>query len=164
MQIRDYKTSDKLAILLLHDEFEQEYFPEFHSDKTLSKTSDLELRYAYYITQSGKFWVAEDQGVVIGLIGIQFQINNRADLIQLRVKKSHRRKGIATLLIKKVEEFALSLNKEKIYLHTADRLVYARKLYEKCGFRLEKTEKTSPLFEFTVLIYSKNLGDHRNAI
>ena len=60
-------------------------------------------------------------------------------------------------LIKKVEEFALSLGKEKMYLHTAERLVNARKLYEKSGYILERSAKTSPPHEFTVMTYKKDL-------
>ncbi len=102
--------------------------------------------------------MAEDQGVVVGLVGAQIQVEDRADLIQLRVKKSHRRKGIATMLIQKVEEYAKSLEKNHIYLHTAERLINARKLYQKLGYKLESSTDTSPPFEFTIMIYKKTLG------
>ena len=97
MIIRDYHEADKNQILLLHNEFEREFLPEFHSEESLLGERDLEDRYSYYIHQSGKFWVVEDQGVVVGFIGVQIQAGNRADLIQLRVRKSHRRRGIGTL-------------------------------------------------------------------
>ncbi len=157
MIIREYNEADKDQILLLHNEFEREFFPEFHSEDFLSKEIELEERYGYYIHQPGKFWVVEDQELVVGLIGAQIQIGNRADLIQLRVKKGYRRRGIATLLIKKAEEYARSLGKEKMYLRTAKRLVNARKLYEKSGYTLESSAKSSPTLEFTVMTYKKDL-------
>jgi GNAT superfamily N-acetyltransferase len=161
MIIRAYSEADKDQILLLHDEFEREFFPEFHSEEPLPEKIDLEERYAYYIHRTGKFWVVEDQELVVGLIGVQLQTDNRADLIQLRVRKSHRRRGFATLLVEKVEEFARSQGKEIMFLHTAARLVNARKLYEKSGYRLESVTKSSPPFKFTVMTYKKDLSSEK---
>jgi GNAT superfamily N-acetyltransferase len=153
MIIRDYSEDDKKQILLLHDEFGGEFFPEFYSQET----SDLEEKYADFVYQSGKFWVAEDQGLVVGYIGVQMQENDQADLIQLRVKKSHRRRGIGKLLIQKVEEYAVSFGKTQMHLHTAERLINARTLYEKCGYRLESSYNIPPPLEFTVMAYKKDL-------
>jgi GNAT superfamily N-acetyltransferase len=99
----------------------------------------------------------EDQGLIVGFIGVQIQKDNRAELVQLRVRKGHRRKGIGTLLIEKVEEVALTRGKKQVYLHTAEPLVNARKLYEKVGYRLELSTKTPSPFEFTVMTYKKDL-------
>ncbi|UCG04590.1 MAG: GNAT family N-acetyltransferase [Candidatus Heimdallarchaeota archaeon] len=77
--------------------------------------------------------------------------------MQLRVRKSHRRRGIGTSLVEKVEGFTLFRGKEKMILHTAERLVNARKLYEKSGYILESSTKTSPPLEFTVMTYRKDL-------
>ena len=59
--------------------------------------------------------------------------------------------------VEKVEKFALSRGKERMILHTAERLVNARKLYEKSGYILERATKTSPPHEFTVMTYKKDL-------
>ncbi|MFX0125624.1 MAG: GNAT family N-acetyltransferase [Candidatus Hodarchaeota archaeon] len=157
MIIRDYNEVDKDQILQLHDEFMREFFPEFLSEDPLREEGNLEEIYAYFIHQPGKFWIVEDQELIVGLIGVQLKTNKRADLIQLRVRKSHRRRGIGTLLVEKVEEFALSRGKERMILHTAERLVNARKLYEKSGYILESSTKTSPPLEFTVMTYRKDL-------
>ena len=157
MIIREYTELDKVQILLLHDEFMSEFFPDFYTDGTLLEEGDLEEKHSYWVYQSGKFWVMEDQGIIVGYIGVQLQIDHRADLIQLRVKKSHRRRGIATLLIKKVEKYARSQGKEKMYLHTAIHLNNARKLYEKCGYTLIRSTKPSPHLNFTVIQYMKDL-------
>jgi GNAT superfamily N-acetyltransferase len=154
MIVRESNKADKEQILQLHEEFRSEFFPEFDSEDSLSKESTLEEKYAYFIHQSGKFWVVEDQELIVGLIGVQLQSNNKADLIQLRVKKSHRRRGIGTLLIEKVEEFARSQGKEIMCLHTAERLVIARKLYEKVGYTLESVAES---IGFTVMTYKKDL-------
>jgi ribosomal protein S18 acetylase RimI-like enzyme len=131
----------------------REFFPEFSSEDSLRE----EESYAYFIHQPGKFWVIEEGEVIVGFIGVQLQTNRRADLIQLRVRKSHRRRGIGTLLVEKVEEYARSRGKERMILHTAERLVNARKLYEKSGYILESSTKTSPPHAFTVMTYKKDL-------
>lgn len=154
--IREYTEIDKPQILQLHDEFVSEFFPELQSDDSFAKESDLDKSYSYWTYQSGKFWVMEDQGKIVGFIGAQLQVSNRADLIQLRVKKSHRRRGIGKLLIEKVEEFVRSHGKDKMYLHTAEHLLNARKLYEKSGYMLERSTK-APYLCFTVMEYRKDL-------
>lgn len=151
--IRDYNKADKDQILELHDEFVREFFPEFLSEDPRRE----EESYAYFIHQPGKFWIVEDQELVVGFIGVQLQTNKRADLIQLRVRTSHRRRGIGTLLVEKVEKYALSRGKERMFLHTAERLVNARKLYEKSGYILKSSTKTSPPHTLTVMTYKKDL-------
>ncbi|MFW9778181.1 MAG: GNAT family N-acetyltransferase [Candidatus Heimdallarchaeota archaeon] len=154
MRIREYSPADKVQILQLHVEFEQEFSPDIYLENSLSTQSELEERYTYFIHQEGQFWVMEERGVVVGLIGVQLQENDRAELIQLRVRKSHQRRGIATLLIKKVEETALFHGKKQIYLQTAEPLIKARTLYGKLGYILENTSKFSG---FTVMTYKKDL-------
>jgi len=157
MIIREYLEMDKDQVLQLHEEFIMEYFPEFTSKMSSSGEEDLEERYSYFLHQPGKFWVMDDQGLVIGLIGVQIQVDNRAELIQLRVRKSHQRKGVGSLLVKKVEEYAVSQGKGQIYLHTAEHLLNARKLYEKSGYILERSTQLSSSLEFTVMLYRKDL-------
>jgi len=153
MRIREYKDTDKHQILQLHVEFEREFYPRFNTEDHLLEENELEERYTYFIKQSGKFWVMEDQGVVVGYIGIKLH-DDSAELIQLRVRKSHHRRGIGSLLIEKVEKYALEHGKKQIYLQTAEPLVKARKLYEKLGYTLTNTVEYSG---FTVLAYIKNL-------
>ena len=153
MIIRDYNEDDKDQVLLLHDEFGREFFPELNS----KKTSDLEEKYTYFVHQAGEFWVADDRGIIVGYIGVQIQEGDYADLIQLRVKKSHRRRGIAKLLIQKVEKYVISLGKTQIHLHTSERLKNARRLYEKCGYNLENSFNSPPPLDFIVMVYKKKL-------
>ena len=155
--IREYTEADKVQILQLHEEFVSEFFPELHSDASLQEEIVSDERYSYWTYQSGKFWVIEDGEIIVGLIGVQLQTRNRADLIQLRVKRSHRRRGIATILVERVEKYARSQGKEKMYLHTAAHLINARKLYEKSGYILKRSTKTSPPLGFTVMQYKKDL-------
>ncbi len=154
MNLRKYHEKDMNQVLQLHDEFESVHFPEFRSQDTILGKLNLEERYSYYLQQLGKFWVMEDQGMIVGFIGVQFQPEDRVDLIQLRVRRSHQRRGIGTQLIKKVEEYVVTLGKKQIYLHTADRLVKARNLYEKLGYIMENTLESS---EFTIMTYKKDL-------
>ncbi len=154
MKIRPYHNSDKSQVLRLHDEFMKENFPEIQSEEISIEKQKLEEKYSYYLDQLGKFWVMEDQGIIVGLIGVQIQPDNRADLIQLRVKESHRKKGIGTQLVKHVEDFVCSQEKKVIYLHTAKRLKTARKLYENFGYTLEDTIESPG---FTMMTYKKDL-------
>ena len=155
MRIRDYHDNDMNQVLQLHDEFELTYFPELRPQDAMIGNLNLKEKYSYYLQQPGKFWVMEDQGMIVGFIGVQPQPDERLELIQLRVRKSHQRLGIGTHLIKKVEEHALAIGKTQIYLHTAKRLLNARNLYEKSGYTLEESIESAV---FTLMTYKKSLS------
>jgi GNAT superfamily N-acetyltransferase len=132
----------------------KENFPEFQSENIPIEKQKLEEKYSYYLDQLGKFWVMEEEKAIVGLVGVQVQSDGRAELIQLRVKRSYRKRGIGTLLIGKAENYVRSQGKSTLYLHTAKRLKRARNLYEKVGYTLENTIDSSGM---TVMTYKKNL-------
>ncbi|MFW9995954.1 MAG: GNAT family N-acetyltransferase [Candidatus Odinarchaeota archaeon] len=164
MELREYQPSDIKGIIILHDEFMREYFSEFYTDKhriTQDKpgqqVSELEDTHNSYIQEGGKFWVIESKGKIIGLVGIRIVDENTAELINMRVKKDYRGQGLGKKLLAKAEKYCRNTGRQKIILHTAKRLVIARKMYESYGFKLNNEQVVSG--NFTVLSYIKDLDD-----
>ena len=76
------------------------------------------------------FLLARDGTDVVGMVGLEIQANN-ALLRSLAVKQGYRKKGLATLLVEKIEAYALNRNIDSLYLLT----VTAEDFFKKCDFR-----------------------------
>ena len=102
----------------------------------------------YYIDKhQHNFWVAELNGLVVGCVGAWPDINaiESLELIRMSVDASVRRKGIATLLIRQVENFATENGFTKVSLTTLVMMSAACSFYERCGYTRTETFKVSCL-------------------
>ena len=158
MEVREYQKSDTKGILLLHREFEREFFEEYDTAPVREhQKSEFENTYRSYIQKDRKFWVIDHEGEIIGMVGIIIVDENTAELIRMRVKRQYRGQGLGKKLLSKVEEYCTNINKKRIILHTAKRLVIARKMYERYGFNLYNEQALQGPFNFTMLSYYKDL-------
>ena len=73
-------------------------------------------------------------GKVVGFVGVIREDESTAELVNLYVHPSHRRRGLGVRLLKEVEDFCASKSVKDIWLHTCQRNDAARRLYEKVGF------------------------------
>ena len=91
------------------------------------------------------FWVAELNGLVVGCVGAWPDSNaiESLELIRMSVDASVRRKGVATLLIRQVERFALAEGFSKVSLATLVMMSAACSFYERCGYTRKETFKVS---------------------
>ena len=102
----------------------------------------------YYIDKhQHNFWVAELNGIVVGCVGARPDINNAIEsleLIRMSVDVSVRRKGVATLLIRQVENFATENGFTKVVLDTGLMMSAACAFYERCGYTRKETSIWEP--------------------
>ncbi len=102
-------------------------------------TDDL---YSLFQTEKSAFFVAEEDGVVLGCCGIFPTENlseNTTELVKFYITKEARGKGIGKLLIQKCDEKAKYLGYNQIYLESIPEFSKAISIYEKLGFHyLEK--------------------------
>ena len=84
------------------------------------------------------FLLARDGASVVGMVGLEIQADS-ALLRSLAVKQGYRRKGLATLLVEKIEAYARNLNIDSLYLLT----VTAEEFFKKCDFQPAKRQ-TAP--------------------
>ncbi len=157
MEVREYQKSDINGIKLLHKEFEKEFFNDF---PTMSDGGHWESELTHHdssMLEDGKFWVMENEGEIIGFVGIQVVGENTAELIRMRVKRKFRRQGLGKQLLSMAEKYCRELKKRRIELHTAKRLVIARRMYEKNGYKLYSEQEIPMPFKFTMMSYYKDL-------
>ena len=87
-----------------------------------------------YITYKALF-----NNVIVGfVIG---QISDEINIVSIAVNKDYRNLGIATKLIKKLEEYAEDNNISNISLEVAYTNITAYLLYQKLGFKIRRTRK-----------------------
>jgi ribosomal protein S18 acetylase RimI-like enzyme len=84
-----------------------------------------------------RFFVAEENGVIVGFARVHFYRWNRsAYVINILVDAGYRRRGIGSLLLKTMEEFARENGARVIMFDTAIDNIPALNLYFKNGFKI----------------------------
>ncbi|XP_077990709.1 putative N-acetyltransferase camello [Glandiceps talaboti] len=123
--------------------------------------TDLKDIKKYYIDNPrNHFWVAEHNGKVVGIVGIQEDHvdSTKAELLSLGVEQEYRKLGLGSKLMDIVEDFATQNGYRELWLETVPMLKSAMKLYDKKQYRLVKMKSINMLFgRLEVLYYSKIL-------
>ena len=99
---------------------------------------ELKYVYSHFHGLKGKFWVLEDKKKIIGCMGYLPSKKNEIEIHKLYIDQKFRKKGLAKLLVKKVENIALRENKSKVFLWTDTRFKEAHKMYSKMNYERSK--------------------------
>lgn len=124
---------------------------EFGINISLDDQPDLKIIPEFYQRGYGNFWLALDQGEVVGTIALVDIQNNQAALRKMFVKASHRGPtlGVSKQLLETLLSWCQDSEIIEIYLGTVDRLKAAHRFYEKNGF--QEIEKSSLPEQFPVM-------------
>lgn len=130
----EQKDNQAIAVLI------RKVFREFKIDKPGTvyfdpTTDDL---FALFRTPGSVYWIAEEDGVIIGGCGV-FPTpglpDGCAELVKLYLDASKRGKGIGLHLMEKAFESARQFGYRQLYLESMPELSRAISLYERAGFR-----------------------------
>jgi predicted N-acetyltransferase YhbS len=86
-------------------------------------------------------FVALYEGIVIGSVRVQVNGDNTAYLSRFGVIGEYQSKGIGRLLMNAVDKSMEQLGVERLYLHTASRMLSLVRFYYARGFYIESTTK-----------------------
>ncbi|XP_075038044.1 putative N-acetyltransferase camello [Mixophyes fleayi] len=110
---------------------------EFHQYVDECQREDLlDIEESYMASNNSCFWVAESNGRVVGMVGVQ-SAQRSSEVMELRrlsVAKDWRHNGIARTLCLKVIDFASQRGYKVVKLETSMIQIAAHKLYETLGF------------------------------
>lgn len=136
---------------------------EFGFDIDLERQPDLSAIPAYYQQGNGNFWVALDQGQVIGTIALKDIGHHVVALRKMFVANDYR--GAAWNVSVKLLHAALDWAKQRairdIFLGTTEKFHAAHRFYEKHGFsQIDKTAlpATFPFMPVDTRFYLLKLG------
>lgn len=115
--------------------------------------SDFELVVAEIMTtflrnyhpERDRMWLAEQDGSRLGTIFLEHKSPEEAKLRLLLVLPQARGLGLGTRLVAECLQFARQVGYKRVSLWTMDRLVAARSIYQRAGFKLLESE---PVFQF----------------
>ena len=115
-------------------------FREFKIDKpgTVYYDPTTDDLFRLFRKPGGLYWIAEENGVIIGGCGIYATSQlpeGCAELVKLYILPWVRNKGIGRMLFEKSIESARQLGYTKLYLESMPELTKAISLYERSGFR-----------------------------
>ena len=136
MLIRRYEARDGAAVIALFREFMDE-MGDYAAYTQRAIDEELGRIEAYYLAHPRQgFWVAGD---VVGMVGIERQSDNVAELRRMVVAREYRRRGLARALLATAEAFCRESGYACIVLSTSALQQPAMRLYESSGYRRMRT-------------------------
>ncbi|NBB22316.1 GNAT family N-acetyltransferase [Runella sp. CRIBMP] len=133
IQIAHYSEAHQQSVIDLILGIQQN---EFNIPITLADQPDLLTIPSFYCHNKGAFWVALNEGQVVGTIALIDIGDQMGAIRKMFVHQDFRGKelGIATLLLNAMLEHCRQHGLTAIYLGTLPRLQAAMRFYEKNGF------------------------------
>ena len=143
--IRSFQTRDLETVRTLFSqglmEFAQGYEREVGGYIQESLNDDLtDIDASYMDDPANHFWVADEDGEVKGMVGVQRRSGQEAELRRMSVASTARRRGIGLMLLKTVEAFCRDRGHQRIQLTTVSLLEPAIAMYRRFGFELTGEE------------------------
>ena len=133
ISIRPYTTSDADGVVAVILPIQQS---EFGIPITLDAQPDLLDIPRFYQRDHGGFWVAENNGVIVGTIALLDIGNRQGALRKMFVSRTHRgsEHGVAKGLLETLLDWCHHHDIDEIYLGTTAAFLAAHRFYEKNGF------------------------------
>ena len=119
--------------------------------------ADLDhLMAAYFECKDSGFWVAENESVIVGMVGVQRISDNSAEIRRLRVRDGFRRLGIGGMLMEHAIAFCRDKQFLKIVLDVRIERSPAINMFDKFGFShgRERDMNGRKLLDFYLDLYS----------
>ena len=107
---------------------------EYPFDRSAYSDSDLDRIDEVYGGVKDSFFVIEENGTIVGTVGIKEESDDEALLRRLFVDTNHRKQGYGTKLLKTAISFCKENGYKRIYFRCTDRMIDAMRLCVKEGF------------------------------
>ena len=145
ISIRAYADNDAEPVRQLFMAVNRELAPEhlktrFETYAEDSVREEIGRIRAYYLDQGGSFWVAERQGQLVGMFGLESHDDGAFELRRMYVAPAARRQGIASLMLNFAEEWCRDAGAAELRLSTSELQHAAVSLYRDCGYTLMHEE------------------------
>ena len=109
---------------------------EFQLPITLEDQPDLTDIEGFYVHPGGQFWVASNQGRVVGTVALLYLNQTQRALRKMFVHPDFRGEGLAVSLLDEAIQACRELAVTEIFLGTTEQFKAAHRFYERQGFAL----------------------------
>jgi len=108
---------------------------EYPFDRAAYSDSDLDRIDEVYGGANSAFFVVEENGSIVGTVGIKEETKDEALMRRLFVDPKYRRHGYGAALLQKALEFCKERGYKRIFFRCTDRMADAMRLCKKHGFK-----------------------------
>ena len=145
IKIRSFETQDADSVRSLFSQglmdFAQGSEREVGGYVQESLSDDLaDINASYMDDPANHFWVADEDGVVKGMVGVQWRSDEEAELRRMSVASTARRQGVGLMLLETVEGFCRDRGHQRIILTTVTLLEPAIAMYRRFGLQVTGEE------------------------
>jgi GNAT superfamily N-acetyltransferase len=145
IDIRPFQEHDNIAVRDLFTRVNRQLAPAGGRDvfeAYIARSLDEEIGRitAYYSERNGGFWVADRDGEVVGMFGLERTSPDAMELRRMYVDPSARRGGIARSMLAFAEGECRRLGVRRLELSTSELQPAALELYRRAGYRLVREE------------------------
>lgn len=153
--IRGFTSGDAKAVRDLFIEVNRLLAPadlkqEFESYIKRSLLEEMNRVNDYYAQNNGSFWVAEQNGQIVGMFGLEQYGEQDIELRRMYVSPNARRQGIAQLMLQFAEETCKNEGANHLHLSTSELQPAALSLYKRSGFELVREETATDASNKTI--------------
>lgn len=136
---------------------------EFGLPITLDAQPDLKDIGGFYQRDAGNFWLADENGTIVGTLGLLDIGDGAAALRKMFVRASHRgaEHRVAQRLLDTLFDWCCAHHLERVYLGTTSAFQAAHRFYEKNGFEQvgkDELPATFPLMGVDTRFYLRTLA------
>lgn len=147
LQIRPFKSGDLTHVRDIFIDWNRSIAPEgqeavFEAYIERSLAEEIERIPDYYAPDGWGFWVAEADGEVAAMYGLEGLPDDpgAVEIRRMYVAAGYRRRGIGRTLMAHAEDMARDMGYERIVLSTSALQPQAKALYEATGYDLVREE------------------------
>jgi len=140
METRVYEPKDSSGVKKLILSILQKEYP---FDQAAYKDTDIQDISGIYGGKGNSFFVIEENGEIVGTVGVKRDSGASVLLRRLFVGESSRGKGCGTLLLKTAVDFCKDAKYKEIIFRATDRMMSAIKLCKKHGFNKKESLEVS---------------------
>lgn len=129
VNLRPYRASDLPSVRALVESVLVEFGFSMAIGNIDRDLAEIESRYV-------AFTVAEDDGIVVGTVGLRVKEGKTCEIKRLYLRADRRGEGLGQVLYAHIESVAREKGFEKIWLDSSRRFKKAQRLYERNGYVL----------------------------
>lgn len=152
VQIRRFQLGDKQAVKKLITSIMDQ---EFQEDRVAFSPEDLEDLEKHYGNFGESFFIAEDDGKIVGTVGVKREDNRVALIRRIFVAPEYRHRQLGSRLLDRAIEFCREVGYRKLIFRTTSHMTGAIGLMKKQGFQ---SRAKVPMGGVELLKFTLSLG------